>query len=58
MSWLDWDGVEGGAQVLACAEKWLHQDHFADLVAQIGSAVQLQDCEVSWIDWDGLEGSA
>jgi len=43
VSQIDWDGVEAGAQELACAEKWLHQDHFADLLAQIGSIVQNQD---------------
>ena len=44
VSWIDWDGVEVGAQELACAEKSLHQDHFADLLAQIVSIVQKQDC--------------
>jgi hypothetical protein len=41
---IDQDGVKVGAQELACAEKWLHQDHFVDLLAQIGLTVQKQDC--------------
>jgi len=47
-----------GWKELACAEKWLHQDHSADLFAQIELTVHLQDCWVSWIEGDGVEGRA
>ena len=36
--------MEVEAQELACEEKWLHQDHFADLLAQIVLTVHLQEC--------------
>ena len=50
--------MEAGAQELACAEKWPHQDHFADLLDQIVSTLHLQDCQVSGIDGDGAEVGA
>ena len=50
--------MEVRAQELACSEKWLHQDHFADLLVEIELIVKKKDCEVSWIDWHGVEVGA
>ena len=55
VSWIDWNGVEERIQELACAEKWLHQDRFIDLLAEIGFPVQLRDCLVRCTNWDGVE---
>ena len=50
--------MEVEAQGLAYAEKWLHQDHFADLLAEIGLTVHLQDCQGRLIEGDGMEVGA